>query len=78
MGGMKPGQIKARRERKAKVQFRKIARRIPDNVALANILLGLANQRPIQEGFYRNVRQHLRFTPITLEAIRNGYTDINR
>ena len=69
---MKPSQVKAERERKAKIEFRKLARRIPDNEALKEIVLKLADQRPVQEGFWRNIVPHLKFKPIPLETIRNG------
>lgn len=69
---MKPERIRAERERKAKIEFRRLARRIPDNESLKEIVLKLADQRPIQEGFFRNIVPHLRFQAIPLEEIRNG------
>ena len=68
---MKPAKLKAERERKAKIKFRKLARRIPDNDALKEIVLKLADQRPVQEGFYRNIVPHVRFAAITLQEIRD-------
>ena len=68
---MKPAKLKAERERKAKIEFRRLARRIPDNEALKEIVLKLADQRPVQEGFFRNIAPHLKFTPIPLQEIRN-------
>jgi benzoyl-CoA reductase/2-hydroxyglutaryl-CoA dehydratase subunit BcrC/BadD/HgdB len=56
---MKPARIKAERERKAKREFYKIARKIPNNAVLSNILLSIQDQ-PIREGFLRNVKPHLR------------------
>jgi hypothetical protein len=68
---MKPAKLKAERERRAKIEFRKLARQIPDNEKLKEIVLKLADQRPIQEGFYRNVVPFLKFAPIPLQEIRN-------
>lgn len=67
---MKPAKAKAEAERRAKREFYKIARKIPDNAVLTNIILGIP-ERPIQEGFYRNVKNLLRFKAIPLEVIRN-------
>ena len=69
---MKPAKLKAERERKAKIEFCKLARRIPDNEALKEIVLKLADQRPVQEGFYRNIVPFIqKFTPLSLREIRN-------
>lgn len=69
---MKPARRKAERVRLANARawnkFREIGREIPDNAVLANILMRLKD-RPIREGFYRNVVPHLRFKPIRLEDI---------
>ncbi len=50
--------------------MRALARRIPNNAALVNILNGL--ERPIRADFYRAVKPHLRFVPISLEVFNNG------
>lgn len=68
---MKPAQRRAEIERKNKIKFRKIARKIPDNATLLNIMLQLT-ERPIREGFYRNIKPFLRFQPIPLEEISHG------
>ena len=69
---MKPARQKAERVRRANArawkQFREIGREIPDNAALMTILLRI-REKPIREGFYRNVKPHLRFPAIPLEAI---------
>ena len=65
---MKPAQIKAEKERRAKAQFRKWARRIPDNAALANILLGFP-EKPFRREFYFRIKPLLKFEAIQLEAI---------
>ena len=67
---MKPAQIRAEKERRARAQFRKWARRIPDNAALANILLGFP-EKPFRAEFYRRVVPLLNFKAIPLEAIDN-------
>ena len=69
---MKPARQKAERVRRANArawnQFREIGRDIPNNAVLATILLRI-KEAPIREGFYRNVKPHLRFTAIPLETI---------
>lgn len=64
---MKPAQLKAEQERLAKVKLRKMARRIPDNAVLANILLSF--ERPFRVDFYNRIVPHLKFDPIPLEAL---------
>lgn len=64
----KPAHQKAETERIAKVRFRKWARRIPDNAALANILLGFQD-KPFRREFYWRIKPLLKFDPIPLEAI---------
>ncbi len=66
---MKPHQLKAEKERRAKVKMRELARKIPNNEALVRILLGL--EKPLRADFYRIVSKHVRFVPIRLEAL-NG------
>ncbi len=72
---VKPAKRKAERVRLANARawnkFREIGREIPDNAVLANILLQLKD-RPIREGFYRNVAPHLKFKPISLETIQSS------
>ena len=69
---VKPARRKAERARLANARawnkFREVGRQIEDNAMLANILAQLKD-KPIREGFYRNVRPHLRFPAIPLEAI---------
>lgn len=64
---MKPAQIEAERERRAKAAMRKMARAIPDNEVLAKMLLRM--ERPLRKDFYRVVTPHLKFTPIRLEIL---------
>lgn len=67
----KPHQLRAARERIAKAEFYTLAKRIPNNAVLTNILLAIT-ERPIREGFYRNIVPHLKFKPIELEDLSYG------
>lgn len=72
---MKPAKAKAEAERRAKREFYKIARKIPDNAVLINILLSIT-ERPIREGFLRNVKPYLRKgVGIELDALNFGRYD---
>lgn len=64
---MKPKQIAAEKERRARAKFRVMARRIPDNAVLTNILLQM--EKPIRAALLRNLTPHLRFRPISLEDL---------
>ena len=66
---MKPSQIKAGEERRAKVKLRRLARKIPDNARLINILLQF--EPPFRVHFYAKVQPYLKFKPVPLEEI-NG------
>lgn len=66
---MKPSQLKAEHERLAKVKLRKMARSIPDNARLTNILLRFDG--PFQRDLYSRLVPHLKFKAAPLEAI-NG------
>ena len=65
---MKPQQLKAHKERVAKVRFRAWARRIPDNGKLASVLLNFS-EKTLRAEFYRRVTPYLRFKPIPLESL---------
>ena len=64
---MKPHQLKAERERRAKVKMRDMARRIPNNEVLARMLLQM--EKPFRHEFMRVIRPHLKFIPIRLEVL---------
>ncbi len=64
---MKPKREAAERERRAKAQLRKMARKIPNNLSLANILIQF--EKPFQRDFYYRVLPFLRFKPAPLEVI---------
>ena len=65
---MKPNRLAAEKERKAKVKFRRLARKIRDNAMLVNILLSFPD-KPFRGEFLRRVAPHLKFTPIQLEDL---------
>lgn len=66
---MKPKQVKAETERLAALRLRKLARQIPDNAKLVNILLQY--DKPFRRDFYNRVKPYLKFEPAALEII-NG------
>jgi hypothetical protein len=64
---MKPSRVCAEKERRAKVELRKLARKIPDNASLTKILSQF--ETPFQRDFYYRVLPFLRFKPVPLEVI---------
>lgn len=64
---MKPARIKAERDRRANVEMRKWARRIPDNAKLINIMARC--EGPLRRDLYQKLRPYLRFSPIPLEEL---------
>lgn len=64
---MKPASIRAESARRAEVQARKLARAIPDNAKLVNILAQL--EKPLRRDFYHRFKPYLKFVPVPLETI---------